>query len=307
MIFDDKLILSLRGDKNQADPRVPYSSLIEKETDSSGNIEDVITIFLTNSECPFRCLMCDLWKNTTDQHVKSGDIPFQIQSAINTVGSATNIKLYNSGNFFDTKAIPPGDYKEIADIIESFKTVTVESHPKLITDTCLDFAEMLKPGLEVAIGLETVHPDILPKLNKRMSLDDFENSVRFLKTNDISSRAFILLKTPFMTESEGVDWAKRSIEFAFDCGVECCAVIPTRKGNGTIDKLMVQGNFSEPSIESLEEVLEFGIGLRAGRVFADLWDLERFSKCDECFEVRKDRLHQMNLNQYMIPTVSCSC
>ena len=43
-----------------------------------------------------------------------------------------------------------------------------------------DFRDMLKPELQVAMGLETVHPEILRKLNKRMTLEDFENTVKFL-------------------------------------------------------------------------------------------------------------------------------
>ena len=32
----------------------------------TGGCVDVATLFLTNRECPFRCLMCDLWKNTLE-------------------------------------------------------------------------------------------------------------------------------------------------------------------------------------------------------------------------------------------------
>jgi asparagine synthetase B (glutamine-hydrolysing) len=39
--------------------------LVEKESTVSGQVEDRAAIFLTNRECSFHCLMCDLWKNTT--------------------------------------------------------------------------------------------------------------------------------------------------------------------------------------------------------------------------------------------------
>ena len=63
----------------------------------------------------------------------------------------------------------------------------------------------------------------------------------FLTETDILSRAFILLKPPFMSEQEGIYWAERSIDFAFEAGVECCTVIPVRPGNGAMEKLMDQG------------------------------------------------------------------
>jgi hypothetical protein len=97
------------------------------------------------------------------------------------------------------------------------------------------------------------------------------------------------------------------MDFAFACGVDICSIIPVRSGNGALDELAAGGYFGEPSIPSLEMVLEYGMGLGKGLVFADLWDLERFSRCKQCFDARKDRLHQMNLIQQAVNPVSCSC
>ena len=36
----------------------------------------------------------------------------------------------------------------------------------------------------------------------------------------------------------------------------------------------------------LEESVARGIALRRGRVFADLWDLERLRDCADCFDAR---------------------
>ncbi len=305
--IDDAWILSLRGEKNPLNPDRPYAYLVEKERTPSGQVEDVATIFLTNRECPFRCLMCDLWKNTTDDTVASGAIPVQIEWALSRLPPAKHIKLYNSGNFFDSKAIPLSDYAAVASLLAGFETVIVECHPKLINERCLEFRDMLKPDLQIALGLETVHPEILQKLNKGMDLIDFEKSIHFLTKHRIASRAFILLRPPFLTEAEGVLWAKRSLDFAFGVGVECCAVIPTRAGNGAMDQLKREGYFSSPRMGSLECVLDYGIGLKAGRVFADLWDLKLFSSCEKCFQKRKSRLQEMNWQQKILPSVHCDC
>lgn len=300
-------ILSHRGQKNEVDVHQPYAFIVEKERTAHGEIEDVTTIFLTNRECPFRCLMCDLWKNTTDETVPVGVIPKQIEYALERLPSTRHIKLYNSGNFFDKKAIPLQDYDAIINLLQEFDTVLVENHPKLIDQNVIKFRDKLKVDLQVAIGLETVHPEVLPKLNKRMTLVDFRNSVRFLKNHDILSRAFILLRPPFLDEEEGIIWAKRSIDFAFDSGVECCVVIPTRSGNGALNRLENQGYFHSPDVQSLEEVLNYGIYLNKGRVFADLWDLDQFAHCDQCLDTRKERMNQMNLRQMVLPKVECSC
>ncbi|HJZ40517.1 MAG TPA: hypothetical protein VJ203_09145 [Bacteroidales bacterium] len=305
--IDDRWILSTRGNKNAVDPLRPYAWLVEKERAASGKIEDTAIIFLTNRECQFHCLMCDLWKNTTHGSVPVGAIPDQVEWALSQLPPATHVKLYNSGSFFDERAIPFADYQRIASLVSNFETVVVESHPRLITEKCLHFRDMLKPRLQVALGLETVHTGVLRKLNKRMTLEDFTNSVNFLTRHEISTRAFILLRLPFLSESEGIYWAERSIEFAFRIGVECCTVIPVRSGNGAMDLLQENGLFSPPDIRSLEKVLEFGINLHAGRVFADVWDIGLFSSCDHCIEQRKNRIIEMNLNQRMAPSVTCGC
>jgi uncharacterized Fe-S cluster-containing MiaB family protein len=140
-----------------------------------------------------------------------------------------------------------------------------------------------------------------------MTLDDFRKSVIFLTKHDIHSRAFVLLRPPLLSESEGIYWAERSIDFAFDAGVECCTIIPVRAGNGAMDFLMDKGEFNLPDIHSLETVLEYGIGLNSGRVFADVWDLGQFSKCDKCLDKRTDRLVRMNLSQKIDAAVECEC
>ena len=281
-VFDDRWILANRGQKNCVDPQKPYAWLIEKERTISGKIEDIAIIFLTNRECSFHCLMCDLWKNTTDESVPLGSIPNQIEWALNQLPPVKHLKLYNSGSFFDERAIPKEDYQKIASLISSLETVIVECHPKLINEKCLAFRDMLKPELQIALGLETVHTETLSKLNKQMTLDDFSKAVSFLNKHSIKSRAFILLRPPFQSEEEGVFWAEKSIDFAFSSGIECCTIIPVRAGNGALDLLQEQGNFAPPEIQSLETVLEYGIGLNKGRVFADTWDLGLFSNCDNC-------------------------
>ena len=146
--------------------------------------------------------------------------------------SVHHVKLYNAGNFFDAQAIPPADVPAIGKQLAGMKTVIIECHPRLVDQRCLRFRDQLGGELEVAMGLETIHPEVLPRLNKRMTLDDYHRAAGFLHKHGIFIRAFILLRPPYLAEAEGVEWACRSLEFAFDNGVKCCVVIPTRSGNG---------------------------------------------------------------------------
>lgn len=301
----DAWILAQRSPRNRLDPARPWAFLVEEERSASGEILPVATIFLTNRECPWRCLMCDLWRNTLDGDTPPGAIPAQIEYALDRLAAARQIKLYNSGSFFDRKAIPPQDHGAIAVRIGSFERVIVECHPALIGDDCLRFRDRLRGRLEVAMGLETVHPEILNRLNKRMTLAQFSAAAERLRANDIDLRVFILVKPPFMEEAEALAWTTRALAFAFDCGATAATLIPTRAGNGAMDALAREGDFAPPSLALLEDAVAGGIHMGRGRVFADLWDLERFATCHACREARTARLHRMNLEQRVPPPVLC--
>lgn len=240
----DRWILERRPDRESLDPRRPYAFFVEEECSKDGTVLPVTTVFLTNRECPWRCVMCDLWRNTLTESVPIGAIPDQIDYALARLSNARQIKLYNSGSFFDRRAIPPEDFPAIADRVKSFERVIVESHPALLGECSLRFRDFLQAPLEVAMGLETVHPEILPRLNKRMSLRQFAAGADFLRDHAMDLRVFVLVKPPFMGEDEAFEWAARSIDFAFDCAATAVALIPTRGGNGAMDDLAENGEFS---------------------------------------------------------------
>jgi radical SAM enzyme (TIGR01210 family) len=334
----DRWILERRGARRTVNPMEPHGFIWEEERSENGQIDPVATIFLTNRECPWRCVMCDLWKTTVTESVPLAAIPAQIDYAFEKLGVSSlatagaslrseklgqilpqEIKLYNGGSFFDPKAIPLADYPAIAERVCSFKRVIVECHPAFVRDSCVRFRDLLAekwsrtacstgiaPRLEVAMGLETAHPGVIERLNKGMTLTQFARAAEFLKRHDICLRVFVLIKPPFLEEGEALTWANKSIEFAFDSGATVVSLIPTRAGNGAMEALQEQGLFSPPKLATVEAAQEFGVNLRRGRVFADLWDLEKFSSCAACFSGRRERLRLINLEQHVRPPVVCA-
>ena len=299
-------IVAQRPPRAESDPFKPHAFFQEEERASSGRIVRSAVVLLTNKECPWRCLMCDLWKNTLTGAVPPGAIPHQIDYALAQLGfQPEQLKLYNSGSFFDPAAIPPGDYPAIARCISSAGHVVVESHPRLVGEKAVILRDLLSASLEVAMGLETVHPQVLPRLNKKFELPHFASAVAFLRKAQIAVRAFILVQPPFLSEEAGLEWAIKSADFAFACGATAVSLIPTRPGNGALDRLAEAGEFALPRLSTLEKAQELALNLRAGRVFADTWDLDQFSSCSACLEQRRQRLQAINLLQEIRPTIDC--
>ena len=299
-------ILAQRPQRTELDPEKPYAFFVEEECSATGEVVPVATIFLTNRECPWRCVMCDLWKNTLTRTVAPGSIPRQIAYALERLPPARQVKLYNSGSFFDVQAIPPEDYPAIAALVGHFELTIAECHPALVGPRCFGFRGLLPHTLEVAMGLETVHPEVLERLNKRMTLDLFATAAASLRSQNIDLRVFILVQPPFIKPDESLHWAQRSLEFAFDCGATAVSLIPTRGGNGAMESLAQTGDFVPPRLAMLEAAVEYGVHLQRGRVFSDLWDLRRAApSCVGCYPARIARLAAMNLHQKVIDAIEC--
>lgn len=334
----NRFTLEHRGPKHVIAQDRGYGAFVEREVDGLRGTVSVATILLTNRECPWKCVFCDLWKNTLDERLPAGVIVEQIRSALRSLPEAQWIKLYNAGSFLDPHAIPQGDILAIVHLLAPFARVIVESHPALIDGKMGSRAiqlrdsirqcgaesstEVLKsqgpprsinvpPSLEVAMGLETVHPFALERLNKGMTLDDFARAAEVLRTSDIDLRAFVLVQPPFIPPQESVHWALRSLDFARDQGARLVAFIPTRGGNGAMEALAASGDFTPPTLATLEEVLDRALESASSHgsplVVADLWDLERFSDCPRCFPARAARLRRMNLSQKVEARVLCEC
>jgi radical SAM enzyme (TIGR01210 family) len=301
-------VRSLRAPRRPIDPWEPLGHLWEEERTPDGGTLPALTVFLAGAECLFTCVFCDLWRETLDGPTPPGALPEQIRKALAAAGPLEKpaaLKLYNASNFFEPRAVPPEDEEAILDLAAPFARVTVECHPRLIGDRCLRFAERLAGRLEVAMGLETIHPEALPRLNKGVTLDDFDRAAETIQKAGIGMRAFVLVSPPFVPPAEAVDWAFRSAAHAFERGAERVTLIPVRGGNGAMEALRDAGDFTPPRLDQLEEALERCLDLD-GIVTADLWDARRFADCPDCADTRLARLDRMNRTGRGEPREECA-
>lgn len=316
----DRFVLERRGERLPREPFKQPRVVVEPERDARGQIVDVATLFLTGRECPWRCVMCDLWRHASPEDTAPGAIPLQIRRAVAGLesrhprGRPSHAKLYNAGSLFDPRAVPPDDDGPIAQAISGFKHVVVESHPRLIGPRTWRFQDRLArqraasgPSLEVAMGLETAHPEALERLHKGITLDDFGSAAAALAGHGIALRAFVLVHPPFVPLEEQAIWLARSVDTALACGASVISLIPTRGGNGAMEALAELGLFQRPTVMHLEHAAANSLRRARGRarVFADTWDLSLFSTCAACLDARRARLNRQNLEQQVPPPVSC--
>ena len=276
-------------------------------------LERALTVFLAGAECPFTCSFCDLWRYTLDGPTPAGALPRQLARALASIDRAPpfpeRLKLYNASNFFDRRAVPQEDLPRLAALAAPFRSITVESHAGMVGPLAIEFSAMLEGRLEVAIGLETIHPAAAAALNKRLDLPLFDRAADFLRSHDIDLRVFVLLGVPHIAPAETIDWTVRSVEYAAARGAQRVSIIPVRGGNGEMERLQSLGEFVPPRLAQLERALEQCLPIRTTVVTADLWDVDRLPACESCRTPRTARIRAMNLGAgpESPPRVSCLC
>ena len=142
----DRFILSLRPPRAIHDPWRAHGVTAELEPEASGSLVDVITVFLTGRECPWRCAMCDLWQYTTEAATPGGAIPQQIRDAVGgrvPDGTRWHVKLYNARRGYVACRLTP------TELTSEFKTLPYVTTPGAPIGTAARFVtEAGRPGLE---------------------------------------------------------------------------------------------------------------------------------------------------------------
>jgi uncharacterized Fe-S cluster-containing MiaB family protein len=151
----------------------------------------------------------------------------------------------------------------------------------------------------VAIGLEAADDAILRMLNKKMTCRGFESAASKLRRGGVDVRAFVMLGPPGCGAEQRIGLLLKTLRFAAQCGVRHVSVIPTRGGNGMMERLRDAGWFVPPGAGDLEAAMResFGLGLPMV-ITADLWDWGNLQgHCETCREVRLGRLRRVNMGQ----------
>ena len=304
----DARIRRLRPPKPRVDPFTAHGSLVEEERRPDGTRETALTIFLAGAECPFTCSFCDLWRFTIEGPTPPGALASQVEKILNATSAPRldRLKLYNASNFFDRHAVPLADRDRLAALADPFAGVTVESHVNTIGRDTLTFARQLRGRLEVAVGLETIHPEASARLNKRLELPRFDEAARLLVDNGIDLRVFVLVGAPHVPPAESVAWTIRTVEHVVALGSSVVAIIPVRGGNGEMERLQSLGEFTPPSLSDLEAALDGCLQFTECVVTADTWDVERFAACHACRAARADRLRRINVAGRAERRVDCA-
>jgi radical SAM enzyme (TIGR01210 family) len=251
-------------ERNEVESQPKLWGKLTETTDKS-----VITLVLPTRGCSWAlskeggCSVCGY----VNDSARNRPIPFkEILTKIIGLLNQTDpekpieLKLFNSGSFFDEKDVPKRLREKIIEEIKKYPNilkVSVESRPEYIINfinIIKETTHLLEPKkLEIGIGLESSNNAILRDCwNKGSSLEDYQESMQILRPLDVQTKSYIFIKPPFLTEREAIYDAIQTGRTAATLGTNIISFNPCNIQNGTlVHYLFKKDRYDPPWLWSL--------------------------------------------------------
>jgi radical SAM enzyme (TIGR01210 family) len=229
-----------------------------KEKDfAEGKVVDAMVVIMRTNGCCWAktggCTMCG-YRQASPGGVTEEDLGRQIDQALSAYKGEPFVKFYTSGSFLDENEIPLAIRERIFGEFRSCVRLLVESRPEFVTE---DVVSGLPKNLTIALGLESSDPDVLKtSINKGFTPEDSRRAGRTIRGAGLSVRTYLLLKPPFLTETQAMEDTVSSALFADEFSNEI-SINPLNVQRATYaERLWKAGDLRSPWIWSLIEVMK---------------------------------------------------
>jgi archaeosine synthase beta-subunit len=204
------------------------------------------------------CSMCGYAKDTLGRSATPDELGQQLEAALRVYRGEAYVKIYTSGSFLDDREV---DAASRLRIVEGFagraRRVLFETLPEFATAESLQPLRNSFPGeIEVALGLESTQPDVLLRyVNKNSPPEDYFSAAGRVRALGLRTKAYLLLKPPYLTEREAIEDVVTSVSVAAP-HFDALSVNPVHIQNGTVvEWLYRRGRYRPPWLWSLSEVM----------------------------------------------------
>jgi len=268
------------------------------------------------------CVMCGhLSGSSKGQTIPDRQLRNQFESAVNgfDFSDCPMLCLYNGGSFLNEREISPElrryMLKRVNDIPQ-VKRLIIESRAEFITHEILDEIEeiMTDTVVEIGVGVETANDQLRDLvLNKGVTTQDLEIAGdMFRRRERIKMLAYILVNPPFLTESEAIDDAVASLEFAHKIGAQIASLEAVSIQQMTLVSFLAEaGYYKPPWIWSMFEIVKraahLDLDLRIGGFEFFPIPKEFTSNCEACDEEMVRRINLFNMTNDLKVIDNCCC
>lgn len=211
------------------------------------------------------CSMCGYAKDTLGRSATPEELGEQLSRALGRYRGEPYVKVYTSGSFLDDREVDPTSREAIVSAFSGrarrflFETLPEFVRPEMVNP----LRDAFTGELEVALGLESTDPTVLGRfVNKGSPPSEYLAAADRLATMGVRKKAYLLLKPPYLTESESVSDVVRSVREAAP-HFDSLSVNPVHIQNGTVvEWLYHRGRYRPPWLWSLVDVLREGSVVR---------------------------------------------
>lgn len=281
-----------------------------------------VRIFMNSRGCRYakrkECIECGFF-NMSNEHLTSDEIISNFYREFNKYdfNQYPILSVYTPGSFLDDTEVLPDERANILEqinITEGITNVIIESRPEFVTkEKVKNIVELLSDKIvNIAMGLESSNDYIRNNcVNKHFTWDDYVRAANIIKKY-CNLRSYVLMKPPFLTESEAINDAINSIRDAFSIGSESVFLEICNVQMGTpLESLYNLDLYKPARLWSVLDVLfEFeGKKVFVGGINDYPVPIVEASNCELCTEKVKKELVKYNstLDLSKLRKLNCKC
>lgn len=230
------------------------------------------------------------------------------------------------GSFFDVREVPIRARHGVVNLLShcGVPSLAVESRAETLDEeTVCWFSDALKEQeLKVFVGLESADHWVLRNcLNKGLSLEVVQRAFECLALYGVGRAANILVGAPFLSHTQILENAIKSVEWALQHGATECNLFPVHVKTGTVLAWLQRRGLHEPlSLWSLVDVLDHLRELISTQRITFSWHrtygatniLKAATTCDRCAAdvlMLLDRLYESSDGEVLdsLLKIECGC
>jgi len=260
------------------------------------------------------CSMCGYSKDTLGRSATRDELSEQLARAMARYQGEPYVKVYTSGSFLDDREV---DATSRVAIVSAFsgkaRRFLFETLPEFVQpDTIGPLRDAFSGELEVALGLESTNPTVLARyVNKGSTPAEYLDAGDRLASMNVRRKAYLLLKPPYLTESEAVADVVQSVADA-SAHFDSLSINPVHIQNGTVVEWLYHRNrYRPPWLWSVVEGLRQGASRRGNArlvSFPTAGGLPRGPhNCGECDARVLAAIEEASLGQEFAPLEDLAC
>ena len=290
-----------------------------------------LMLVLRTPPCEYnKCTMCG-FDNNAGKNIRLKNIQRQYQKGIagEDFSDIRRIDFPTAGSFYNDRELSSESRNYLFSEVSKLPvgSVMVETRVDYLTEEKVRESKSYlrdDQSIELAIGLESADDNVRNKiLRKGLSKKGFERFADICKNTDSQLLAYILIKSPTLSEAEAVEDAVQTADYVYRIanqrGIKArVAFKPMFIPEGTkLEEQYLSGEYQLPKLWTTVETVKRTTKLASyqpNSIFVGMFDEDlsgdRFSSnCDECNSEVVEALKRFNGTQNLseLEKLSCEC